>query len=126
MYKNFGDKYFFDFGMMIEKDNNCYNVIYCMPYSDIEYNDDSNDIFQFGYLTVYPKDSWIDKKSVINYAGNDLNLNIESHMLYFVECCINYYGAQNFGYVYDLKRKEIERALDNLRKQGEIGNDVRF
>lgn len=126
MYSNLGDVNFFEYGMLIEKENDdCYNVIYCMPYSDSEYNDDNDDIFQFGYLTVDPNDSWIDKEDIIEYAGLDSNQPDSPY--YFVAACISYYGALSFGNVYDyLKRKEIQEVMNNLLKQGKIGEDVRF
>lgn len=118
MYVNYGDKDFFDYGVLVDTEHSDteFPILYCMPYPDEE------DLFQFGDCRVDITDSWIEKQAVMNHIGMK---EAEFNPALFAIGCISYYGAVNFGaqsYAYDwsrMKRQEIEEIL----KHRLIAND---
>ena len=112
MYKNYGDKDFFQYGRLVEKESETeYRIIVCDPYSDQE------DCFQFAETLVDITDSWIDRQAVMNYGGMTED-NFDA--IRFAIDCIEYYGAHEFGavnYSYDwmhMTRKQIEHILMHI------------
>ena len=110
MYVNYGDKDFFERGILVDAEHSDteFPILYCMPYPDEE------DLFQFGDCRVDITDSWIKKQDVMNYIGMK---ETKFDPVLFAIGCIEYYGAENFGassYAYDwrqMKRRDIEEML---------------
>ena len=110
MYSNYGDKDFFERGVLVEVDDHSdteYNILYCNPYSDIE------DCYQFGDCTVDISDSWIDKEAVMSFIGMT---DDEFNPVMFAIGCIDYYGISNLAssYAYEMlhmTKKEICEIL---------------
>lgn len=107
MYINHGDVDFFEYGVLVDSEHSDTEVeiLYCRPY------DDEEDKFLFADCTVDITDSWIDKKSVMEYIGmTEENFDV----IQFAIGCIEYYGVENFSSPYDgyqFSRKEIEERL---------------
>lgn len=110
MYVNYGDKDFFECGILVEAGHSDteFSILYCVPYPN------EDDLFQFGDCKVDIADSWIKKQEVMNNIGmTEMTFN----PVQFAIGCIEFYGAENFGaqsYAYDwsqMKRLEIEEML---------------
>lgn len=113
MYKNYGDKNFFDMGILLDDEHSdtVFPVILCRPYPDEENK------FQFAMGEVDVTDSWIDRKGVMSYAG----MTEETYnAAQFAVDCTNYYDWENFGQVWrEANREQIESAL----RMEEIASD---
>lgn len=112
MFENYGDKNFFEYGVLIDADHseNEYRVLYCMPF--YETDDNGNDLYYFADCNVDITDSWIDKNAVESYA----DVNAENAPELYAVACIEYYGVENFSSPYDgytFTRAEICEKLKN-------------
>lgn len=90
MYKNYGDKNFFEYGMLVDADTDRseYWIIACLPY------DDEEDRYLFGDCCVDITEPWIDREKVMEYIG----LSEETFdPVEFAIGCMSYYGWDNFG-----------------------------
>jgi len=118
MYKNIGDRNFFEHGILIdtERSDTEFPILYCQPYPDEE------DRYQFGECIVDITDSWIDKKEVMKFIGM---LDADFDPAKFAIACLEYYGAENFGaesYAYDWTRmSQVE--INNILKHHLIAAD---
>lgn len=107
MYINHGDKNFFEYGVLVDAEHSDteINILYCRPF------DDAEDQYFFADCIVDVTDTWINKKSVMDYIGmTEENYN----NIQFAIGCIEYYGAENFSdssMGYQFTRKEIEDQL---------------
>ena len=90
MYINYGDRNFFDYGMLVDSEHyeHEYDMLYCRPY------DDEEDLFQFAQIHVNPNDSWIDRAAVMKFIGMTEETYDE---LMFAIGCVDYYGPDDFG-----------------------------
>lgn len=118
MYINYGDKNFFDFGILIDTEHSdtVFPMLLCMPYSDEE------DLFQFGDVEVDINDLWIDEKAVSDFCGSDKKIDPVG----FAIGCINYYSWDNFGamnYGYDWQRMD-KNAIKEILKHRLIASDA--
>lgn len=107
MYINFGDKNFFELGILVDAEHNDteIKILYCRPY------DDEEDLFLFADCEVDTTDGWIDKESVMEYLGMTEN-NFD--VIQFAIGCVEYYGVENFSSPYNgyqFTRAEIEKQL---------------
>lgn len=96
MYVNYGDKDFFEHGVLVDA-KQVLNIMYCMPICD------SDGEYVFAECEVDITDSWIDRKAVMDFIGMTEKTfdNIQ-----FAIGCIDFYGVENFsspyeGYVHD-------------------------
>ena len=89
MYINYGDRNFFEYGMLVDSEHSDteFDIIFCRPY------DDEEDLYQCGQVTVDINDSWIDKEEVESYIDSKK----EDDPIQFAIGCLEYYGAENFG-----------------------------
>lgn len=118
MYINYGDKNFFDFGILIDTEHSdtVFPMLLCMPYSDEE------DLFQFGDVEVDIDDLWIDEKAVSDFCGSDKEIDPVG----FAIGCTNYYSWDNFGamnYGYDWQRMD-KNAIKEILKHRLIASDA--
>lgn len=92
MYKNYGDKDFFQYGVLVddEHEENVYKMLLCRPY------DDEEDLYQFGHVTVNITDTWIDKKRVMDYIGMKEK---DFDPIRYAIGCTDYYSWGNFGII---------------------------
>ena len=90
MYKNYGDRDFFEYGILVddEHEENVYDMLLCRPYSDNE------DLFWFAHVAVDITDSWIDKKAVMEFSGIK---SVEEDPIRYAIACTEYYSWDNFG-----------------------------
>lgn len=111
MYKNYGDRNFFECGVLVDSDHSdtCFNMLWCRPYGD------EDDLYQFAEISVSITDGWIDKEAVLKFAGLQ---TVDSDPIAFAIACVDYYGLENFGadsnYQYDwqhVSKSEICNAL---------------
>lgn len=107
MYLNYGDVNFFDYGRLVDAEHSdtVLEVITCDPYCDTE------NLYQFGVLSVDITDTWINKSAVCEYIGAD---PATVDPVQYALGCISYYGGENFGEVSDLNHDEI---CDRLKHQ---------
>lgn len=105
MYKNYGDKNFFEYGRLVEEVENTetvFNILVCDSYSG--------------------EDDWIDRQAVMSYIGmTDQNFDIVQYAL----GCIDYYGILEFGgesYLYDCNNMTMTDIQDIL-KYRQIASD---
>ena len=97
MYRSYGDRNFFEHGVLVDLENSHsdFNIIYCRPFGDVEGR------YLFAECLVDITDSWIDRKAVMEFAGMTES---DFDPILFAIDCIEYYGAENFGaenYYYD-------------------------
>ena len=112
MYKNYGDKNFFEYGLLVDDEHSDteFDILICRPYSDEE------DLYQFAQVHVDITDTWIDKNAVLSYAG----LADESDAIAYAIACLEYYGPENFGadsygVTYDWRRMDKASILNELK-----------
>lgn len=109
MYINYGDVNFFEYGCLVDAEHSDteIKVLYCRPF------DDEEDLYYYADCLVDITDSWIDKKSVMDFMG----ITEETFdAVQFAIGCIEYYGVENFSdsYMgYRFTREEIEKDLRN-------------
>ena len=106
MYTNFGDRNFFEYGVLVDvKSYTEIKILYCRPF------DGEEDLFLFADCEVDITDSWIDKGAIIDYTG----LDEESiDIAQFAIGCVEYYGVENFSSPYNgykFTREEIKEQL---------------
>lgn len=113
MYKNYGDKNFLEYGVLVEeeKENETYNMIICRPYSDMENK------YVYGLCYVDITDSWIEKNEVMDYIGMSEE-NFEP--IQFAIGCTEYYGLENFGlffndYTKGYTKEEIIEDMEEIK-----------
>lgn len=111
MYKNYGDKNFFEYGVLIDSEHSDkeINMIYCRPY------DDEEDKYLFAECTIDISDKWIDRKAVMSYGG--MTEETFDPILFAIDC-VEFYGAENFGglnYAYDFRNMNMESIKEILR-----------
>ena len=91
MYRSYGDKDFFELGILVDepgKSDGVFDMLLCRPYTDAE------DLFQFSAVSVDINDAWIDKTAVMSFAG----MTEEAFdPLHFAIACTEYYSWENFG-----------------------------
>ena len=111
MYRNFGDKNFFEYGVLVDNEHSDheYQMLVCMPNPDLE------NIFMFANITVDIEDSWIDQNIIEQYSGKTK----EEDPVEYAIACYEYYGAQNFGAysntAYDWQHADKELIKKELR-----------
>lgn len=113
MYKNYGDKNFLEYGILVEeeKENEIYNMIICRPYSDKENK------YIYGLCYVDITDSWIEKNEVMDYIG----MSEENFKpIQFAIGCTEYYGLENFGlffndYTKGYTKEEIIEDMEEIK-----------
>ena len=113
MYKNYGDKNFLEYGILVEeeKENEIYNMIICRPYSDMENK------YIYGLCYVDITDDWIEKDKVMNYIGMSEE-NFEP--IQFAIGCTEYYSLENFGlffndYTKGYTKEEIIEDMEEIK-----------
>ena len=113
MYKNYGDRDFFEYGMLVDDEHSDteFSILFCSPLYDE--NEDGEELFMFADCFVDIEDSWIDKDAVKSYGCFD-EYDDDNRNIMFAIDCISYYGAEEFSSPYDgymFTRKEIEDRL---------------
>lgn len=94
MYINYGDMNFFEYGVLVDAEHSDteIKILYCRPFEDVE------DQYFFADCLIDISDTWIDKKSIMDYIGmTEENFDL----VFFAIGCIEYYGAENFSSPYD-------------------------
>ena len=117
MYVNYGDKNFFENGILVEEwpSDSAFNILCCNPYLDEE------DLFRFGDIQVDINDSWIEQEAVEQFCG----CRKEEDPIGFALGCISYYSWDNFGainYAYDWQRMD-RKSIEEILKHRMIAND---
>lgn len=100
MYKNYGDENFFEYGVLMEKEKeseDVYNIIICQP----DYLNENS--YLFSACSIDINDTWIDKKSVLEYSGlEEFGKNLKEETALAV---VEHYGAYNCGGSFSHKKK---------------------
>lgn len=111
MYNNYGDVNFFEYGRMVELQNDgTVDVFVCNPVCDCQ---DPDRCYQFDHVNVDINDSWIDVDAVCGYA--DVS---KEDIIRFALACIDYYGVEDFGgtaYYYESQFYTKTEILDSLK-----------
>lgn len=103
MYKNYGDKDFFEFGILAKECDEYVNVLYCSPDPDKEGK------YIFANCYVDPDADWVDKSV--------LSCDTDADRVIRAIACVEYYGVCEFtsGAGYELlSREEVEDRLKML------------
>ena len=113
MYINYGDKDFFELGILVdtEHSNTEFSMIRCLPYPEKE------DLYQFAMLTVDITDSWINKEAVMSYIG--MSEDTFDPVQYAIGCT-DYYSWLEFGAgFHDADWQQVNAAyiVDVLKNQ---------
>lgn len=99
MYKSYGDKNFFDYGVLVEfvetdeLEQNEFRIITCNP------DDDEDNNYLIGNTFIDIRDTWINKEDVCKYSGLR-NYSIDytdEERLRLAIATIEYYGVENSG-----------------------------
>lgn len=107
MYINYGDKNFFECGILVDAEHSDteIKILYCRPF------DDEEDLFLFADCKVDVNDSWIERKTIMDFMGM---AEEGFDVIQFAIGCVEYYGVENFSSPYNgyrFTRKEIEESL---------------
>lgn len=115
MYTNYGDKNFFEYGVLVDSEHSdtSVDIIWCMPYCDEE------DAFQFAECQVDTTDSWLEKDAVMSFIGMTTDT---FDLVQFAIGCIEYYGIENFSSPYD-GYKHDRQYIENILKNRLIASD---
>ncbi|MCD8083426.1 MAG: hypothetical protein LUE86_08000 [Clostridiales bacterium] len=118
MYQNYGDRNFFENGMLVDTEHSdtTFPMLLCTPYPDEE------DLFQFGECEVDISDDWIDRKAVMDYIGM---AEETFDPVAFAIGCVSWYSWDNFGainYAYDWTRMD-KKSICDILKYREIASD---
>lgn len=113
MYINYGDKNFFEHGVLIDNEhsNTVFDMLLCEPYFDTE------DLYEFAHVQVDISDDWINIKAVKDYIGmTDETFN----PIQFAIGCIEYYswdnfGADGYGVAYDWRHMTKDQIYKELK-----------
>ena len=113
MYKNYGDRDFFSYGMLVDCDHSDteFNVLFCSPVYEVSEN--GEELFMFADCLINIEDPWIDKQAVMSFSCLGKDYYDQDKVMFAIDC-ITYYGAENFSSPYDgylFTRKEIEDRL---------------
>lgn len=104
MYKNYGDRNFFEHSVLVDSDHSdsVFDIIRCEPYCDEENK------YCCAALTVDIEDDWINRKAIMDFLGMD-----EKHFdpIEFAIGCTDYYDWGNFG-AYDFDPRFNYQQMD--------------
>ena len=111
MYLNFGDKNFFEYGVLVDTEHSdtVFPMLLCLPYPDEE------DIYQFGDIQVDTEETWIDRESVLSYIGMT---EADYDPIQYAIGCACYYSWDEFGansFTYNWQRASKEEICKILR-----------
>ena len=108
MYINYGDKDFFELGTLVDSEHSDteIKILYCRPY------DDEENLYLFADCIVDIEDSWIDKKSIMDFLG--MTENTFDSIQYAIGC-IEYYGVENFSDSYNGYQFTMEEIKEQLK-----------
>ena len=106
MFKNYGDKNFFEHGRLVdgEHSDNEIRVLYCEPFCDAE------DLYLYADCTVNIGDKWIDWGGVKSFAA----LHPDDSPEEWAVAAVEYHGVENFSSPYDgyqFTKEEIKEKL---------------
>lgn len=90
MYKNYGDKNFFEHGVLVDTEHSdtVFDIIRCEPYCD------TDDLYMCAAISVDTEDDWIDRNRVMDFIGmTDETFD----PVQFAIGCTEYYDWGNFG-----------------------------
>lgn len=112
MYKNYGDKNFFEYGLLVDSEHSdtVFDILYCRPY------DDEEDLFQFARVQVDVDDTWIKQEAVEAFCGAKKS---EDPIRYAIGC-LEFYGPEEFGadsYAcrYDWRRMDRKSIKEEIK-----------
>ena len=113
MYNNYGDKNFFEYGLLIDSEHSdtVFDMLICRPY------DDEEDLFQFARIQVDIEDSWIDWEKVKDVIGSKLETPIERAIAAYEYYGPEEFGADSYGVFYDwrhMTREQIKKELKHF------------
>ena len=110
MYKNYGDVNFFEYGRLVELQNDgTVNMLVCNPVVGLR----DPRYYQFDDINVNINDSWINVNAVCSYA--DIS---KDDVIRFALACVDYYGTEPFGgipYYTEEQFKTKNEVLDRLK-----------
>ena len=107
MYKNYGDKNFFEGGRYATNTwDDSYDIILCDYVSDM-------DKYRLVFGTIDINDSWIDENAIKNFAGVSRSDLPEQYAL----ACAEYYDIENFGTPEYLTRNDVINRMNGINTQ---------
>lgn len=122
MYVNYGDRDFFENGILVDSEHSdtCFRMLLCRPYPDQE------DLYQFGDVEVdlddFKDNGWGDRKAVMDFLG----MTEETFdPVQFAIGCTEYHSWDNFGaisYAYDWQRMD-KKSICEILKYRQIASD---
>lgn len=122
MYRNYGDRDFFEHGVLVDTEHSdtCFPMLLCRPYPDAE------DLYQFGEVEVdlndFKDDGWGDRKAIMDFLG----MTEETYdPVRFAIGCTEYHSWDNFGaisYAYDWQHMD-KKSICEILKCREIASD---
>lgn len=122
MYKNYGDKNFFELGILVDAEHSDteFPMLLCRPYGDEE------DLFQFARVAVDIEDEWIDRKAVMEYCG--MTEETFDPIQFAIACTDMYswdnFGALDYGVSYNWQRVDKETIRKELRSYLIVCDDL--
>ena len=110
MYKNFGDRNFFEYGILLDNDHSDtqFPILVCSPI--YEEDENGNQLYLFADCFVDVEDEWMDSESVESCCGS---WNCNEH---YAIACINYYGTHEFSDCINSGIFTAEEIVEKLRK----------
>lgn len=114
MYRNYGDRNFFELGVLVDDEHSdtVFDMLVCCPYSDVE------DLYQFAHIQVDITDDWIDRKMVMEFCG--MTEETFDPVEFAIGCADWYswdnFGAGSYGVSYDWTRVDRATIEKELRK----------
>lgn len=115
MYINYGDRNFFEYGLLIdtEHSDSVFDMLICQPYCDEE------DLYIFGQCQIDIEDSWLEWDKILDFAGMKEDDNISN--IDKAIAALEFYGPEEFsidsfsGYSYDWRHMTREQIKEELK-----------
>lgn len=126
MYRNYGDRNFFEHGILADSDHSdtVIDLLLCEPYSDEE------DLYCFARVQVDLEDAWIDWDMIQSITGYDhsdqANTDPVDAAIAAVSCYSwDNFGAADYGVSYDWQRMTRNGICKELRDYQIAWDEVR-
>ena len=110
MYKNFGDRNFFEYGILLDNDHSDteFSILFCTPL--FEEDESGNQLYLFADCYVDIMSEWFDLEAIESCCGSwDSNESLAI-------AALNYYGSDEFSDYYETGIFTAEEIVEKLRK----------
>jgi hypothetical protein len=111
MYINYGDKNFFEHGILVDSEHSdtLIDMLVCEPYPDEENK------YMFARIQVDTEAEWLNKDELRRFTGMDLTDPVELAIAAYSYYGPEEFGAMDYGVTYDYRDMDKESIRKELR-----------